>query len=407
MHPFIKLTKKNEKLVVGLMSGTSMDGIDAALVKVKNNGIDTELELINFHTIPYHQQLRNELIEISQPGKGSVDKICRLNFVVGEYFADAVLEICKLSSINISSVDLIGSHGQTIHHLPDLVEYFDKAIRSTLQIGEPAVIANRTGCVTVANFRTADIACGGQGAPLIPYFDYLIFNSDKLNRVILNIGGISNITILKKSGTVNDVLAYDTGPGNMVINALMDVFYDKEYDKNGSKAMQGMISDELLSSLLKHSFFDKQIPKSTGREEFGDSFVRQILAMSGELKLKHEDVIATATELTACTISQSLKFSNLPIEDVNQLIMSGGGIYNQALIGSLSKKFYNSEILITDDFDILGDAKEAMCFAVLANEIISGNKANLPSATGAKAAAILGSIAFPGHYRKSLIIAKS
>jgi len=394
LHPFINLTKKTEKLVVGLMSGTSLDGIDAALVNIKNSGIDTELELINFQTIPYPVQLRNELMEISQPGAGSVDKICRLNFVVGEYFADAVLEICKQSSIDISNVDLIGSHGQTIHHLPDSYRYFDKTTRSTLQIGEPAVIANRIGCITVANFRTADMACGGQGAPLVPYFDYLIFNSNRFNRVILNIGGIANITILKKNGTFNDVLAYDTGPGNMVLNALVNVFYDKQYDENGSIALQGTISDELLASLLQHSFFEKQLPKSTGREEFGNSFVRQILTMSSELKLTHEDVIATVTELTARTISQSLKFSQLPIEEVNQLIMSGGGIYNHALVRSLSEKFYKSEILVTGDFNITGDGKEAICFAVLANETVSGNKASLPSVTGAKAATILGSVFF-------------
>lgn len=394
MDPFIELTKKSEKRVVGLMSGTSMDGIDAALVNIKNYSIDTAIELINFHMIPYPQQLKNKLIEISQPGNGTVEEICRLNFVVGEYFADAVLELCRRSDINISSIDLIGSHGQTIHHLPDLVDCYGKATRSTLQIGEPAVIANRTGCVTVANFRTADMACGGQGAPLVPYFDYLIFHSDKLNRVILNIGGISNITILKNGCTVDEVLAYDTGPGNMVINALMKIFYNKEFDENGSIAMQGEISNELLTSLLKHAFFGKQIPKSTGREEFGDSFVNKILTMSNELKLTHEDIIATVTELTAHSISQSLKFSHLPIENVNQLIISGGGIYNQALIRSLSKKFYKSEILGTDDFNIPGDAKEAICFAVLANETISGNKANLPSVTGAETATILGSVVF-------------
>lgn len=392
MHPLIKLINKTEKFVIGLMSGTSMDGIDAALIKIKNNGIDTKVNLLNFHTFPYPEQLKNELLEISQPGQGTVDQICRLNFVVGEYFSDAVLEICKLSNLDVSQVDLIGSHGQTIHHLPDKITYFNKSIRSTLQIGEPSVIANRTGCITVANFRSADVVQDGQGAPLVPYFDFLMFHSVKLNRVVLNIGGIANITILRKNGTANDVLAYDTGPGNMVINALMNKFYNKDYDENGSIALTGDISETLLSKLLQHHFFNKSIPKSTGREEFGDLFIKDLLNQSTKLKLKAKDIIATVTELTVRSIMVALKFSPLSIEQLDELIISGGGIHNQAILKSLINNFYHSDILITDHFNVPRDAKEAICFAVLANETISGNCANLPSVTGAKRTTILGTI---------------
>ena len=394
MHPLIKLINKNEKLVIGLISGTSMDGIDAALVVVKNSGINTNVELISFQTLPYPHQLRDELLEISEPGQGSVDKICKLNFVVGEYFADAVLEICGMTNIDIAAVDLIGSHGQTIHHLPNAIAYVNKSIRSTLQIGEPSVIANRTGCVTVANFRSADMVQDGQGAPLVPYFDYLIFHSDELNRVILNIGGIANITILKKKSKSDDVLAYDTGPGNMVINGLMNILYNEEYDKGGSIALKGKSSEELLSILLRHSYFKKSIPKSTGREEFGNIFIDKILAANNELKLKTEDIIATVTELTARTIAESIKFSPLSIEEVNQLVIGGGGFHNRAILKSLNKYFWNSEVLTTDEFNIPGDAKEAICFAVLANEAIAGNPTNLPSVTGATRPTILGSIYF-------------
>jgi anhydro-N-acetylmuramic acid kinase len=317
-----------------------------------------------------------------------------LYFVVGEYFADAVLEICRLSNIDVSQVDLIGSHGQTIHHLPVTARSYNKAIKSTLQIGEPAVIANRTGCTTVANFRYADMALGGEGAPLVPYFDYLQFKSNESNRIILNLGGIANITILKKNCTDADVLAYDTGPGNMVIDALIKKFYNREYDEDGSTALKGKISEQLLSILLKHPFFKKAIPRSTGREEFGNLFVEQVLAAGNKLQLRPEDIIATVTELTACSIAQSLKFSPLQIEQVDELIVSGGGIHNQAIMKSLSRYFYNSKILRTDDFNIPGDAKEAICFAVLANETIAGNRANLPSATGAKQQTILGSVYF-------------
>lgn len=394
MHPYVKLLNKKERIVIGLMSGTSMDGIDSALVDIKAEGTATEFELISFKTFPYPDQLRNDLLDISQPGQGSVDRICRLNFIVGEYFADAVFNICRLTNYDISRVDLIGSHGQTIHHLPDKTTYLNKMIGSTLQIGEPAVIANRTGCITVANFRYADLAQGGQGAPLVPYVDFLRFKSDELNRIILNIGGIANFTVLKKQSTVDDVLAYDTGPGNMVINALMEILYNQQYDENGAIALKGRVSEKLLSILLQHQYFNKPIPKSTGREEFGNSYVDQILSTSRKLKLRTADIIATATELTARSIADSLRFSSLSIKDVDELIISGGGVHNQAIMYSLGKYFYNSKILKTDDFDIPGDAKEAICFAVLANETIAGNPANLPSVTGALRRAKLGSIYF-------------
>lgn len=394
MHQFIQLVNKNEKFVVGLMSGTSMDGIDSALVLIKNNGVDTEIDLISFHTFPYPDRLRDELLAISQAGQGTVDKICWLNFIVGQCFADAVLDICSLSQFDISEVDLIGSHGQTIHHLPDEIKYYNKVTRSTMQIGEPAVIANRTGCVTVANFRSADMTLGGQGAPLVPYFDYLKFKSEMLNRIILNIGGIANITILKKQAATDDVLAYDTGPGNMVINALMKKFYNQPYDENGVIALKGTISEQLLSILLQHQFFNKPIPKSTGREEFGNSFVEKILKTSNELKLTPEDIIATATELTARSIADSLKFSSLLIDDIDELIVSGGGIHNHAIMKSVTRHFYKSKILNSDEFNIPADAKEAICFAVLANETIHGNRTNLPSVTGANRPTVLGAIYF-------------
>ena len=390
----VQVKKKEEKLAIGLMSGTSMDGIDAALVRIKGYGENTTLELVNFMTYNYPGELREELIAISQPGNGTVDQICQLNFIVGEYFSDAVLEICKKSGVNSSKVDIIGSHGQTIHHLPNQKKIFNKLSRSTLQIGEPAVIANRTGVLTVANFRSADIAENGQGAPLIPYFDYLILQSKSKNRVILNIGGISNFTILKKGCTRDDVIAYDTGPGNMVINSLMKVFFEKDFDESGTVALQGTFSKRLLNDLKTHPFFSKPIPKSTGREEFGNAFVTEILSKADELGLSKNDVIATATELTAWSIADALKFSTIDINNVDELIVSGGGIYNEAIMASLKNKFWNCEVHVTDDFGIPADAKEAMCFAVLANETISGNPSNLPSVTGANRPTILGTISF-------------
>lgn len=392
MHPFVKLLDKQDKLVVGLMSGTSMDGIDAALVRIIGNGLDTKINLLNFQTYPYPDQLRAKLLHLAQPGNGTVDEICQMNFVIGECFAEAVHNICRASKLQLQQVDLIGSHGQTIHHLPDGKIIFDKKIRATLQLGEPSVIANRTGIVTVANFRSADMALQGQGAPLVPYFDYLMFHSEKLNRIILNVGGIANLTILIKNGAMHDVIAYDTGPGNMVIDALMKRFYHKEYDDNGLTASRGKISEELLSNLLAHPFFSKPIPKSTGREEFGASFVNAAMECANNLRLSLEDSIATATELTPRTIFESLKLTRLATDEIDELVISGGGSHNDAIMRSLKKYFSRTSVLLSDRFNIPVDAKEAICFAVLANETISGHSGNLPSVTGADRPAILGTI---------------
>ena len=390
------LINKNieEKVVVGLMSGTSMDGIDAALVKLKNNSKKTEIELIKFESFSYPSDLRNSLLQISQPGQGSVEEICRMNFIIGEYFADSVIQICKLANFSLDKVDLIGSHGQTIHHLPDLENFYNKTIRSSLQIGDPSVISNRTGVTTVSNFRSADMALGGQGAPLIPYFDYIFFNSSNINRIILNIGGISNFTVLKKNSTLDDVIAFDTGPGNMIINSLMKEVYNKDFDDGGKIALSGKVNKKILANLLQHPYFKQGIPKSTGRKDFGEFFSNKLYNSAINEKLSSEDIIATATELTTCSIKMSVDFTCLNCNQVEQLIVSGGGIHNKAIMKSLKEKFNYSEILTTDYFGIESDAKEAICFAVLANETISGIPANLPSVTGAQKATLLGTVSF-------------
>ncbi|MBC8183989.1 anhydro-N-acetylmuramic acid kinase [candidate division KSB1 bacterium] len=395
LNPLIELYNKNEKKVVGLMSGTSLDGIDAALIKITNSGSDTEIELINFITIPYPNELRDQLLEISLPGGGTVEEICQMNFLIAEYYVDAIVNLCDLSEIEISELDLIGSHGQTVHHLPEAEKLFEKNIRSTLQLGEPSVIAAKTGIVTVGNFRSADLAVGGQGAPLVPYFDFLLFASKKRNRVLLNIGGIANVTILPKNISSDRVLAFDTGPGNMVINALMKKLYNREYDKDGEVASQGKISQELLEELKQFFYFSKAAPKSTGREDFGDKFVEGIFSKSEKLNLSQEDIITTVTELTAQSIADALQLTNLSLDKVDELIVSGGGAFNKVLMKSVTGKFRYSDVVLSDKYGIPVDAKEAICFAVLANETIHGNPTNLPSVTGAKWGTVLGSISQP------------
>jgi len=230
---------------------------------------------------------------------------------------------------------------------------------------------------------------------LVPYFDFIFFNSDQYNRVLLNIGGIANITVLPKAVSSDQVKAFDTGPGNMVIDALMQLLFGQPYDKDGEMAQSGNVSMELFDELKRFPFFQKPAPKSTGREDFGDKFVRQILVLAQSLNLSAPDIIATATELTVSTIAEAMKFSSLKITTVDQLIVSGGGSYNKFIMNALKKNFPSSDILLSADFGIPVDAKEAICFAVLANETICGCAANLPSVTGAKRPAILGSISWP------------
>jgi anhydro-N-acetylmuramic acid kinase len=292
-------------------------------------------------------------------------------------------------------IDLIGSHGQTIHHVPEKVNSFERQISSTLQIGDPSVLAKLTGITTVGNFRTADMALNGQGAPLVPYFDYLLFHSNELNRGLLNIGGISNITLLKKGCTQEDVLAFDTGPGNMMIDSLMQKFFDRPYDKNGRITASGSVNEELLNALIVNDqFIEKNPPKSTGREYYGESFYLNLLE---EFKnVDKEDWIATVTEFTAYAVYRSYEKFIREEAELDELLISGGGANNKELTKKIHKRFGSKvDVKVIDEIGISGDAKEAICFAVLANETISGNTANIPRTTGADKATILGQICLP------------
>ncbi len=389
----IQIAQKPEKLVVGLMSGTSADGIDAALVRIRGNGLDTEMDLLAFATYPYPALLHEKILAASRPGAGSVDEICRLNAAVGECFAQAALQIIAAANLHAGQVDLIGSHGQTIHHLPNAGAIAGVPTRGTLQIGEPGLIAKRTGIATVADFRPADMALGGQGAPLVPLLDYLWFRSAQKTRGVLNLGGIANLTVLKKGASRDEIIAYDTGPANMVIDALAQKLYRRDYDEEGRIAAAGKISPELLRRLLAHPYFARAFPKSTGREEFGEAFAAELLAQA--LGLSAEDTMATATALTAESIWQEAQRLQTGCGMLDELIASGGGARNRTLMNFLRQKFSATKILTTDEFGLPGDAKEAMLMALLANETISGNAGNVPAVTGASAATVLGKICLP------------
>ena len=387
----LEITSKKKRKIVGLMSGTSADGVDAVLVEIEGNGFDTSFRLIQFITYPFPKGVRNRIFQLFSPSSCSVEDVCEMNFVLGDIFARAALDVVAQARLQTSEVDLIGSHGQTICHLPD------RPVRSTLQIGEPAVIAHRTGIVTVGDFRVADVAAGGQGAPLIPYVDFLLFQDSKKSRAIQNIGGIGNVTVLPADGNLEDILAFDTGPGNMVIDEVARIITDgqKSYDHNGEMASKGISSDYMLRKLLSHPFLYQPPPKTTGREEFGTHFAHELVDEAKQLGINDVDLLATVTAYTAECIYQNYKQFVLPEYDISEILVSGGGLHNLTLMEFLRESFSPILVRSVEDFDLVSDAKEAVAFAVLANEAIHGNPGNVPSATGADRSVVLGKIVMP------------
>ena len=395
MQKLIDLSKKNNKYVIGLMSGTSLDGVDVALVEITGNWIETKINLIGFLDYPFPYGLKEIVLKNSVRETSNVEDISRLNFLIPQIYNEAIDLLCKEIDFDKSKIDLIGSHGQTIHHLPEKVDFFNHQISSTLQIGDPSVLAKLSGIITVGDFRTGDVALGGQGAPLVPYFDYIIFHSSEKNRALLNIGGISNITVLQKNGKQHDVLAFDTGPGNMMIDLLMKKFYEKEFDKDGEVASSGKINDDLFIALItQDSFIEAAPPKSTGREYYGEEFLAPLLEEFADVP--SEDWLHTISKFTAYAVYRNYEKFIMDETKIDELIVSGGGAKNKFLYQSLADYFgKETEVKVIDEIGVSSDAKEAICFAVLANETISGNAANIPRTTGASRATILGKICLP------------
>ena len=386
--------------VIGLMSGTSADGVDAALVEVGR--LESGVRLIGFAGLPYPRELRKEILEVSEARSVNVERICRLHVILGEWFARSAFEVCRTAGVAMSGVDLIGSHGQTVHHLPDAYSGFGVTTRSSFQIADPSVIAERTGVTTVADFRARDMAAGGQGAPLVPVVDYLLFRSESEGRVLLNIGGISNVTVLPAGCCADDVMAFDTGPGNMLMDALAGVITGGRLacDENGLYAASGNVSDSLLAELMRHPFLKETPPKSTGREAFGATLVRDVLAWRG--RLSGEDLVATATAFTARSIADALTRFVLPVVPVARMVVSGGGARNPVLMEMLRGALPCVDICESDALGVPSEAKEAIAFAVLANATVEGRTGNLPAATGASGSVVLGVVAPGGNCRISI-----
>ena len=384
------LRTKDPKTVVGLISGTSADGVDAAVVRVHGAGPATRPELLHFTTVPYPEADRRELFALFSTQTGTVDRICALNFRLGEVFADAALQAITGAGLRAPEVDLIGSHGQTIWHIPPEVGRNG----SGLQIGEAAVIAARTAIPVVADFRAADLANGGHGAPLAPYIDYLLFRDPSRSRAVQNLGGIGNVTHLRPGDAPDQVLAFDTGPSNTVINALVEAATDgrEQFDRDGTLAASGRVDRGLLDELLRDPYFSAPPPKSTGRERYGVQYAGELIKTGRARGLSHADLVATATRLTVETVVRSYREFLDPRGGVDEVILGGGGSRNPVLRRWLSEALAPVPVRTHEEFGINGKAKEAMLFAILANDAVAGHPWSLRSATGSTRGAVLGKL---------------
>ncbi len=383
-------------LVLGLMSGTSADGIDVALARISGAPPNLNAKLLGHTSVKFPSAVRKEILRVAEQHPITAGALSPLNFRLGELFADAALAACRKFRIAPKKIAVIGSHGQTIFHQGRPVRYFAGPTASTLQIGEASIIAARTGITTIGDFRPADIALGGQGAPLVPYVDYLLYRHPKLGRVSLNLGGIANITVLPPAAKAEQVFAFDTGPSNMLIDALVSHFTRgrQRFDKNARLASQGRSIPALLNDLLRDPYLKLAPPKSTGREYYGNAYVEKLLALGRRYRAKPNDLIRAATIFTALSVVDALNRFILPKTKIHQLIVSGGGAHNPLILAQLSAALPGVEVLPSSRLGVPEDAKEAFAFALLAYETFHQRPANVPSATGARGPAILGKISY-------------
>jgi anhydro-N-acetylmuramic acid kinase len=390
----MKPSRKRGLLALGIMSGTSADGIDVALVRMKGRKATLE----NFVALPFPRNVQKAILNIAEGHSVTTGEISQLNFLLGELFAKAALAACKKFRVSPSQIDVIGSHGQTVFHQGTPVMFNGARVASTLQIGDPSVIAVRTGITTVGDFRPADIAAGGHGAPLVPYVDYLLYRHSHIGRVALNIGGIANVTVIPAGAALENVFAFDAGPGNMVIDALVRRFTEgkKTFDRNAEMAAKGNLLPQLLQSMLREKYFSRQPPKTSGREQYGEGYVRQLLSHEEARRAKPEDLIRTATILTALSIVDAFHRFIAPKAKIGELIVSGGGAHNPLLMAQLQSGLGEIRVREAGDLGVSGDAKEAFAFAMLACETLRKLPANVPGATGAKKAVVLGKVCYAG-----------
>lgn len=373
-------------ITIGLISGTSLDGIDVAICRINGHAQQANIDLVAFDTVPYEPAVRQELLNLYEDSANAIARLTSMNVVIGKAFAAAAISVLEANGLNADDVTVVGSHGQTVWHQPEAGS--DLIVPSTLQIGEASEIAAALNCTVVADFRVADMAVGGTGAPLAPYLDWAAFAHNDLNRAVQNIGGIGNVTWLPANGSVTDVIAFDTGPGNMLIDALVSRLTNgaQTFDADGQIAANGSVDYTLLNQLMQDPYLTVAPPKTTGREYYGSAMVDEILR-DREL---NADVIATVTAFTAHSIADSYRqwLPELP----DEVYVNGGGARNPQLMRMLADALDGIPVRATDELGVTADGKEAVCFALMAHDSLAGYPTNIPGATGATRAVALGKV---------------
>lgn len=377
-------------LAVGLMSGTSLDGVDTVLCEISGQDESTKVKQLYFKTYDIPESLRTKIRKCCSRELIPVDLICSLNFELGYLFADSVKSLCKDANVKLEDLSFIASHGQTIFHIP---KPYDDYVPSTLQIGEAAIIANECKTKVISNFRVMDMAVGGEGAPLVPYSETLLYSEKNQAVALQNIGGIGNVTVLPKKGDTKKVIAFDTGPGNMMIDEAVRTFYGKKYDTDGYYARQGNLISSLVAELKEHPYFNLEIPKTTGREMFGEHFTKSILEKYHSCE--PNDLIHTFTWFTAYSIAYHYKKYLISEYGLKKCIIGGGGAYNSYLLELIRNEIPEVTVMTQEEHGFSSEAKEALAFVILGNQTYHRSPSNVPSATGAKKSVILGQITYP------------
>ncbi|CAH0996711.1 Anhydro-N-acetylmuramic acid kinase [Emticicia aquatica] len=387
-----KIAQKEERLIIGLMSGTSMDGLDVALCKFVGSGGETEVSILAFETVGFAEEIKDEIRKVFAKSTIDFQQLCLLNPWIGNLHAEIINDCLKKWDISPEKIDLIASHGQTVFHAPKILHGLEKFPNATLQIGDGDHIAVKTKIITLSDFRQKHCAAGGEGAPLAVYGDYLIFSKRGENRILLNMGGIANFTYLAGNLDANEVFATDTGTGNTLIDAYVKKHFGLAYDEDAKIASQGNVNKDLLKALKDNEFFSKKLPKTTGPELFNLEYLKSAQEKSHTEELSHEDVLATLCRFSAETIADTIKVFK---SDVAYTIYgSGGGVHNPLIMRSLRALLPNCSFMKTDDLGISGDAKEAVLFATLANEAVAGGRTNFGTRKGVPNVS-MGKVSFP------------
>ncbi|WJQ83118.1 anhydro-N-acetylmuramic acid kinase [Brevibacillus brevis] len=394
---------KNEHVLIGLMSGTSLDGIDAALVAIRTDeqGEIENVTLRDFFYMPYSDDLREWVMNLCSVETARVDQLTAVHYGLSEWYAYAVQQLLQKAGLTTAEVDAVCMHGQTIWHVAGRTPFPGPQgmtqVRASLQIGELSTLAERTDIPVVGNFRARDLAADGEGAPLVPYADYILFRHPQKGRLLQNIGGIANVTLLPASAAIDQVVAFDTGPGNMIMDQIVQLMTNGQmrYDEGGKLAANGTVSSVLLEKWLKDPYYQIKPPKSTGREVYGRAFAQELFHDANQIGISQTDLLATVTALTATTIANAYMQFVLPTTKVEEVIVSGGGAHNQTLLAMLQRQLPTGMTVMTaQQFGMPDDAKEAVAFAILGHETLMGRPSNVPSVTGAKRAVPLGNICF-------------